>query len=272
MNSGQATCDPVGVGAAWPIRIGSRDVRGAPARLPRAKRSASLGRRGEPGLHWPAAPRFPPPPVEPAMGGRPLPMCRPGRGSRRTVFVTGARNASGVVGRATSARGRRDNAVGAPGRAKTTGRGPWGGLVHHCDHGSESLAPSPHSRTTRPGGSRLFPGAVGSSYAGAAVHAPGKPLRARDSPWRDGPGHLNRQVCETGTNRARPTRSTTTSHPRLPNTATTTTTPPPRPLRHNQPSIKLRMIRSPPPRCGGRFIRTIRLHPSARQALGSEYE
>lgn len=147
-----------------------------------------------------------------------------------------------------------------------------GGLVHHCDHGSESLAPSPHSRTTRPGGSRLFPGAVGSSYAGAAVHAPGKPLRARDSPWRDGPGHLNRQVCETGTNRARPTRSTTTSHPRLPNTATTTTTPPPRPLRHNQPSIKLRMIRSPPPRCGGRFIRTIRLHPSARQALGSEYE
>ncbi len=126
MNSGQATCDPVGVGAAWPIRIGSRDVRGAPARLPRAKRSASLGRRGEPGLHWPAAPRFPPPPVEPAMGGRPLPMCRPGRGSRRTVFVTGARNASGVVGRATSARGRRDNAVGAPGRAKTTGRGPWG--------------------------------------------------------------------------------------------------------------------------------------------------
>ena len=85
-----------------------------------------LARRGEPGLHWPAAPRFPPPPVEPAMGGRPLPMCRPGRGSRRTVFVTGARNASGVVGRAMSARGRRDNAVGAPGRAKTTGRGPWG--------------------------------------------------------------------------------------------------------------------------------------------------
>ena len=179
MNSGQATCDPVGVGAAWPIRIGSRDVRGAPARLPRAKRSASLGRRGEPGLHWPAAPRFPPPPVEPAMGGRPLPMCRPGRGSRRTVFVTGARNASGVVGRATSARGRRDNAVGAPGRAKTTGRGPWGGWC-------TTATTDPSHLPRRPTAGRLVQEGAGCSPEPWDPHTRVPPSTPRASPYERG--------------------------------------------------------------------------------------
>lgn len=132
--------------------------------------------------------------------------------------------------------GRRDNAVGAPGRSRTAGRGP-GGTGAPLRPRIRVTCPVAHSRSTRPGGRRLLPEAVGCSDVGAAAQAPGKPPRARDPPWRDGPGHPNRQVCETGTNSARPTRSTTTiSHPRPPNTAITTTAPPPRLLRHSQPA------------------------------------
>lgn len=279
--SGRARIDAA-TGPGPPLRgcsgLGSRrwrfGGRGAPAWPPRAERSAPLGRRGKPSLHWPAAPRFPPPSVEPAMGGRPPPMCRPGRGSRRTVSVTGVRSAPASSAGQRVRGGRRDNAIGAPGRAGTAGRGP-GRTGAPPRPRIRVTCPVAHSRSTRPGERRLLRGAVGCSDVVAAAQAPGKPPRVRDPLWRDGPGHPNHQVCETGTNRARPTRSTTTiSHPRPPNTAITTTAPPPCLLRHSQPAITPRTIQAarPSTRCGRRFIRTIRLHPSARQALGSEYE
>ena len=88
-------------------------------------------RRGGPGPRRPAAPRLHRHRPEPQMGGRPAPTCRPGRGTRRTASVTGARSARRIVGWATSARtghrqrgqrpGTRD-----PGAQGTRGRGPGG--------------------------------------------------------------------------------------------------------------------------------------------------
>ena len=58
--------------------------------------------------------------------------------------------------------------------------------MHHSDHGSQYLSIAYTGRLVDEG-IEASAGAVGSSYAGAAAQAPGKPLQARGPFWRDDP-------------------------------------------------------------------------------------
>ena len=60
-----------------------------------------------------------------------------------------------------------------------------GGVVHHCDHGSKSSAPSPTPDDSSKRKPRASAGAMGSSYDNAAAQGPGTPLQTRDPSWRD---------------------------------------------------------------------------------------
>lgn len=173
------------------------------------------------------------------MGGRPAPTCRPGRGTRRIAFVTGARSARRVVGWATSARMGAPTTRSAPWnkrsrRARSAGTRISGGLVHYCDHGSKRLPRRLHP-TTRPRGDPGHPPepwdpptrapppkprASPPASAGSAVAR--RPLEGTRRPRRPRPPD-----GWTGATAPAPTPPTTTaSHPRPPNTATITTTPP----------------------------------------------
>ncbi len=153
---------------------------------------------------------------EPQMGGRPAPTCRPGRGTRCTASVTGARSARRIVGWATSARtghrqrgqrpGTRD-----PGAQGTRGRGP-GGAGAPLRPRIQVTCPSPTPDDSSKRGPGASAGAVGSSYDNAAAEALNKSYK-RELVWRDGPWK-DRDDLETATaqwvnwyNRTRPHRA-----------------------------------------------------------------
>ena len=122
-----------------------------------------------------------------------------------------------IVGWATNSRtghrqrGQRPRTSDA-GAQGTRGREPLGGVVHHCDHGSKSSAPSPTPDDSSKRKPRASAGAMGSSYDNAAAEALNKSYKRelvwRDDPWRD------RDDLETATaqwvnwyNRTRPHRA-----------------------------------------------------------------
>ena len=146
------------------------------------------------------------------------PRADPVRGTRRTAFATRApAPAASSAGPPARAWGT-DNAVSAleqaiqarkergplslrlrpmcpkrSRRARSAGARISGGLVHYCDHGSKRLPRRPQPDDSSKRGPGASAGAVGSSYAGAAAQAPGKPpckrgiRRGATAPGRDAP-------------------------------------------------------------------------------------